>query len=390
MDRLYLPRRAENLILEWLTFFPAVVIIGPRQVGKTSLTTAIRNQAQKVSLYLDLERRQDLATVDDLESFAEGNLGRLLILDEVQRKPSLFPDLRSVIDRNRQPGRFILLGSASLELIRDASESLAGRIAILELSGFTLDELSGTAGYDRHWLRGGFPEAQLAPTDPLSYEWRQSFLRTYLERDLPYFGLTASPTVTGRLLTMLAHLTGQQLNLQSLSRSLGLDARTLGTYLDFLEETFLIRRLLPYFVNVGKRLVKSPKVYVRDTGLLHALLDIETRNELLGHPVIGASFEAYIVEQLHALAPRGYTIYYYRTQNGAEMDAVLIKGGTVKAVIEIKNRVDPKLTRGFHTSRSDLGDPPAFVVVPGAGVEYSIKGYKDLSVISPEKLTGVF
>ncbi len=390
MERLYVPRRAEALILEWLTFFPAVVIIGPRQVGKTSLTTAIRNQANKVSFYLDLERRQDLATIDNLEVFAEANLDRLIILDEVQRKPSLFPELRSVIDRHRQPGRFVLLGSASLDLIRDASESLAGRIAILELNGFTLDELSGLSTYVQHWLRGGFPDAQLAPSDRLSYEWRKSFLRTYLERDLPSFGLTASPTLTERLLTMLAHLTGQQLNLQSLSRSLGIDARTLGNYLNLLEETFLIRRLPPYFVNVGKRLVKSPKLYVRDSGLLHTLLDIETQNELLGHPIIGASFETYVIEQLHALAPRAYTLYYYRTQNGAELDIVLVKGGTVRAVVEIKSRVDPKLTQGFYTARADLGNPLAFVVVPGSEIDYTIKGSEGVRVISPEGLEAIY
>lgn len=371
-ERLYIPRAVEAKIVQWLSYFPAVVIIGPRQVGKTSLTQAIRNQVNRTSIYLDLERVEDLAMIERFETFAEANLNRLVILDEIQRKPSLFPELRSVIDRNRQPGRFILLGSASLSLIRDASESLAGRIGIIELSGLTGSELTGEVDFNTQWLRGGFPDAVLAPSEELSYDWRRSFLRTYLERDLPAFGLDANPVTTRRLLTMLAHASGNLLNLQDFGRSLQLDGRTIQRYLRFLEETFLVRRLHPYYANVNKRLVKSPKIFLRDSGILHALLGISRFNQLLGHTVIGASFESFVVEQIAALVGEAAELFFYRTQNGAEIDLVLEAGGEVRAVIEIKYSDRPKLTRGFYSAKADLSAPPAFVVTPSETAEYEL------------------
>ena len=371
-ERLYIPRSAEQKVVEWLSFFPAVVIIGPRQVGKTSLTQAIRNQVNRASIYLDLERVEDLATVDRLEAFAVANQERLVILDEIQRKPELFPELRSVIDQQRTPGRFILLGSASLALIRDASESLAGRIGILELTGLTITELAGEVSFETHWLRGGFPDSVLAPSDRLSYDWRRSFLRTYLERDLPAFGLDADPATTRRLLTMIGHVCGNLLNVHEFGRNLQLNTRTVQRYLGFLEETFLVRRLAPYFVNVGKRLVKSPKIYLRDSGLLHAILNIREYNQLLGHVVVGASFESFVIEQIAALLGEEVELYFYRTQNGAELDLLLEIGGKIRAVVEIKYSDKPKLTRGFHTALADLGYPPAYVVTPSATADYEL------------------
>lgn len=380
-ERIYIPRLAEKKITEWLGFFPAVVIIGPRQVGKTSLTQAIRNQVNRTSIYLDLERPEDLAVVQRLEAFAEANNERLVILDEIQRKPSLFPELRSVIDRKRTAGRFILLGSASLALIRDASESLAGRIGILELTGLTIQEVKGEATAQTLWLRGGFPDALLAPSDSLSYDWRRSFLRTYLERDLPAFGLDADPVVTRRLLTMIAHIGGNLLNVQELGRNLQLDTRTVKRYLRFLEETFLIRRLLPYHANIGKRLVKSPKIFLRDSGVLHALLSIRDFNKLLGHTVVGASFESFVIEQIAALVGEDAELYFYRTQNGAELDLLLEVGGTIRAAVEIKYSDSPKLSRGFYSALADLGQPVAFVVTPSETADYEMsEGVRILGV----------
>ncbi|MEM9527534.1 MAG: ATP-binding protein, partial [Bacteroidota bacterium] len=272
LGSIYLTRKVESEVIELSRLFPAVVIIGPRQVGKTSLTLAIRNQVDQLSYYLDLERPEDLATVENLEAYAEANLDSLIILDEIQRKPELFPELRSVIDRHRRPGRFLLLGSASLDLIRDASESLAGRIAIVELTGLQYPEIKEVTDWTNHWVRGGFPDSLLATSDGASLQWRNFFLRTYFERDLPLLGINVSPITMRRLLTMIAHQNGQLLNFNELSRSLGIDVRSLKKYLDRLEQTFLLRRLPPYFINIGKRLVKSPKVYLRDTGILHSLL----------------------------------------------------------------------------------------------------------------------
>ena len=380
-ERLYIPRQVEARVLKWLSFFPALVIIGPRQVGKTSLTQALRNQVDRVSVYLDLERPEDLASLDRLEAFTTANAERLVIFDEVQRKPSLFPELRGIIDRDRRPGRFVLLGSASLSLIRDASESLAGRVGILELHGLSLQELRGVADVLTTWRRGGFPDAVLAPDEELSYAWRRNFIRTYVERDLPAFGLTATPRTTNRLFTMLAHLNANLLNVQQLSRDLQLDARTLGGYLDLLEETFLIRRLLPYFTNVGKRLVKSPKIYLRDTGILHALLNIRTQNDLFAHPVIGGSFEAFVIEQVAILAGEEYQLFFYRTHNGAEIDLLLEAGGSIRMIMEIKNADAPRLSRGFHTAWGDLGSPPAYVITPSETADYELaEGVRVLGV----------
>lgn len=388
VEGIYIPRSAERAVLERLSFFPAVVLIGPRQVGKTSLTQVIRNQVEDISIYLDLERPRDLQSIDDLETFADLHRDHLIILDEIQHKPSLFPELRSVIDRYRRPGRFILLGSASLTLIWDSSESLAGRISIVELGGLTNKEIEGYQDFRTHWLRGGFPKALLSPTDNLSSLWRADFIRTYLERDLRNLGLVANPILVNRLLTMLAHLSGQTLNKQHLSNSLDLNIRTLNRYLDLLEQAFLIRRLPPYFVNIGKRLVKSPKFYVRDTGIIHQLLGITTQDDLLRHPQIGASFEAYIVEQVFSLKPLNTELYFYRTQGKAEIDIVVQRSMDTIAVAEIKYSVSPTLGKGFYSVIEDLKPWRKFVVTPTEEEPYQLK--EGVMVIGPGHLSKLF
>ncbi|MEM8526679.1 MAG: ATP-binding protein [Bacteroidota bacterium] len=368
MDNLiYLPRSAEKEVLKLASYSPAAVIVGPRQVGKTSLTQAIRNQIGKPSVYLDLERPRDLAKLDDLEALLATYPNHLIILDEIQRQPSLFPELRSAIDRNRVAGRFILLGSASPELIRDSSETLAGRVAYLELATLSYQEIQDQLDFRTHWFRGGFPLSLLAVDDEISSRWRDDFIRTYLERDLPQLGLNAEAVLIRRLWTMLAHCNGQLVNKNTLSKSLGISTPSITRYLDFLEHAFLIRRLRPFYTNLGKRLVKSPKLYLRDTGILHELLSIYTPGDLLGHPSIGASWENYVIEQLFAIKPRWAELYFYRTHGGAEIDIVITKADIPQALIEIKYAVDPSLSRGFYSAVEDLKAEKKFIIAPIEG-----------------------
>lgn len=386
-NSIYIPRLAEQEVLKLASYSPAVVIVGPRQVGKTSLTKAIRNQIGKPSVYLDLERPRDLAKIDDLEALLDTYPQHLIILDEIQRQPNLFPELRSAIDRNRVAGRFILLGSASPELIRDSSETLAGRVAYLELGALNYSEIEKQFDFRKHWFRGGFPLSLLAENDEISSRWRDDFIRTYLERDLPQLGLRADAIVLRRLWTMLAHCNGQLLNKQNLSNSLGISVPSLTKYIDFLEQAFLIRRLPPYHANLGKRLVKSPKIYLRDTGILHELLSIYTPEELLGHPSIGASWENYVIEQLFSIQPRWAKLYFYRTHGGAELDVVITKAEIPQSVVEIKHASQPNITRGFYTAVEDLKVDKKFVVAPVAGA-YQMK--KNITVLGIDQLRRVF
>jgi predicted AAA+ superfamily ATPase len=366
-----------------------VVVTGPRQVGKTSLVQAIRQQLGRVSVYLDLERPQDLAAIDDLEYYCAQQPEGVIIFDEVQRKPSMFPELRSIIDRDRRPGRFILLGSASFDLIRDTSETLAGRVALLELHGLRWAEVSPVSTLSDHWIRGGFPDALLAPSNDLSFKWRNFFIRTYLERDLHGYGLSFNPVLMRRLLTMLAHVHGNVFDKSSLSGSLEVDAKTVERYVSFLEQTLLVRRLPPYFANLGKRLVKRPKVYLRDSGILHALLNLPTGGTVLSHPVKGNSFEGYVLEELHKQLPFGYELCYYRTQAGAEIDVVVLSAGQPVAAIEIKSGTVAKIGRGFHAAAGDLKVHRRFVVV-NQGDEYAAGGDKPYRVIAVPNLRQVF
>ena len=385
-NSLYLPRTIERRLVRLARQFPAVAVLGPRQVGKTSLVQAIRNQVAKPSVYLDLERQADLAQLRDLESFLSAHQDQLVILDEIHRQPGLFAELRGAIDRHRVAGRFILLGSASAELLRGSAESLAGRIAYLDVHGLTLPEVSSTVDFRTHWLRGGFPDSVLAPDEEASQEWRLNFIRSYVERELPRLGLGADPVLIRRLWTMLAHDNAQLLNKTKLANSLDVNVRTLSSYLDFFEQAFLLRRLPPFYANVGKRLTKSPKLYLRDTGILHTLLGIQSAGELLGHPGIGASWETFVLEELWARRPPWAEYYFYRTQGGAEVDLVMLKGGMPYALVEIKHSSSPTPGRGFYSVMQDLRPKYGYVVAPVAG-SYDLK---DVRVVGISDLEQVF
>ena len=304
-----------------------------------------------------------------------------MVLNEIQRMPELFPLLRSLIDQHRVPGRFVLLGSASLELLKNSSESLAGRIVYLELAPLHLLEVNAVYPYRDHWLRGGFPDALQAPDQPLWQLWMDSLIQTYIQRDLPDLGLSASPITIRNLLTMLAGIQGGQLNYSNLARSLDLSVATVQHYIYFLENAYLIRRLPPYFVNIGKRLVKAPKVFIRDSGLVHRLADLNDYNALAGSLLLGGSWEGYVVQQIVSRLSMDVTPYYYRTQNGAEIDLVLVKGGKPIIAIEIRYSNDPSLTRGNTQAITDLNAEQTLMVTPEAD------GYwlrKDVRVCSIE------
>ncbi|MCY7349772.1 MAG: ATP-binding protein [Cytophagaceae bacterium] len=361
-----LPRTLETDLRFSLAHFPATALLGPRQVGKTTLVRSLLPQLPRPALYLDLETPTDRVLLTEPQLFLQANQERTIVLDEIHRLPEIFPLLRGLIDHHRVPGRFVLLGSASYDLLRNTSESLAGRIAYPELTPLQRRELPAGAELAQHWLRGGFPDSYLAPTDAVQQVWMRNFVTTYLEKDLPQLGLAAQPALTRRLLTMLAHIQGNLLNYSTLANSLGISQPTVRGYVDFLERALLLRRLPPYFVNVGKRLTKSPKIYLRDSGMLHHLLGLTTYNALLGHPVAGGSFEGYALEQVLGLLPSDATASFYRTAEGAELDVVIEAGGRIVAAVEIKLADVPTLTRGTHNALADLGHPPLLVVTPSA------------------------
>lgn len=345
---------------------PAVALLGPRQVGKTTL--ALQLAQSRPTVYLDLESDRDRAKLAEPELYLPTLQDQLVVLDEVHRVPALFPVLRGLIDQARRDGRrnglYLLLGSAALDLLAQSGETLAGRIAYLELAPLTLTE-TGPGTQDALWLRGGFPDSLMAASDERSLRWRQNFIRTYLERDVPQFGPRIAAETLRRFWTMLAHQQGGLLNVAQIARNLGVDAKTAHAYIDLLCDLLLVRRLPPWHANVGKRLVKSPKVYVRDSGLVHALLNVESLDDLLSHPVIGTSWEGCVLENLLAVAPRGTQPYFYRTSGGAEVDLLLaLNGGTLWAV-EVKRSLAPKVERGFHVACEDLQPARKIVVYPG-------------------------
>lgn len=359
-------RRILPRLRELLGRFPAVVLLGPRQVGKTTLARSCL--ADAVGLYLDLESQRDLRKLSDPEDYLSQRESQLVVLDEVQRVPDLFPSLRGLIDDGRarglRTGRFLLLGSASLELIQQSSETLAGRIAYLELHPLDATEIGGSP-VERLWLRGGFPDSFLAETDARSSEYRDFLIRSYLERDLPLFGSRLASGKLRNLWTMLAHAQGGVANISAFARNLEIDGRTLNAHLDLLENLLLIRKLKPWHANTGKRLVKSPKLYIRDSGLVHELLGIGDLETLAGHPVVGASWEGFVIENLLACAPARTEAYFYRTSAGAGVDLVLkFRNGETWAV-EIKRGLSPVLKPGFYSAVEDVAADKAFVVYGG-------------------------
>ena len=361
-------RRIRSEVEQALDQQAAVALIGPRQVGKTTLALSIGEPRNAV--YLDLEDMGDREKVTDPRAFLEHYEDRLVILDEIHRMPELFPQLRGLIDRGRRrgrrTGRFLILGSASLDVVQRAGESLAGRIAYRELTPLNLLEVETTpAATNSLWLRGGFPDSYLAVGDALSLRLRKDFIRAYLHRDVAIFNPRLPAETLERLWTMLAHNQGTVLNQSRLAGSLGVSAQTVGRYIDLLSDLLLVRRLPPVHSNIGKRLVKSPKVYVRDSGLVHALLAIADQNALLGHPVVGGSWEGFVIENLLSVAPPETQAGYYRTSAGAEMDLVLDLPGGERWAVEIKRGHAPTLGRGFHHACEDLRPHRTFVVYSG-------------------------
>ena len=359
-------RHLQALLAEELQLSPAVALLGPRQVGKTTLALEVARDIPHI--YLDLESERDRSKLAQSELYLESHLDKLVILDEVHRAPSLFPVLRGLIDQARRMGRasgqYLLLGSASLNVLQQSSETLAGRIAYLELTPLNVMEV-GQDSVEPLWLRGGFPQSLSAPSDARSLRWRENFISTYLERDIPQFGPRIAAEALRRFWTMLAHHQGGMLNVAHLSRNLGVDVKTVQSYIDLLCDLLLVRRLAPWHTNTGKRLVKAPKVYVRDSGLVHALLNIETKETLLSHMVVGASWEGFCIETLLACAPKGVTGYFYRTGGGAEIDLLLTWPGGELWAIEIKRSSAPKVERGFHSACDDLNPSQKWVVYPG-------------------------
>jgi predicted AAA+ superfamily ATPase len=351
---------------------PAVAILGPRQCGKTTLAGEIVKEL-KQSVYLDLENPGDLAKLDDPLAFFSLHNDDLICLDEIQRAPELFVTLRSIIDERGRNGQFLILGSAGPDLIRQSSESLAGRIAYLDLTPFLLPEVEVAHKGDirRLWLRGGFPRSYLAANDDISFEWRQDFIRTFLERDIGMLGFRMPPTRLGRFWKMCAHIHGLLLNASRLADSLGVSSHTVRSYVDLLEHTFMVRVLLPDAPNLKKRLVKSPKIYIRDSGILHALLDIRTHDDLLSHPALGASFEAFAMENILACA-KNYEPSFYRTSAGAEIDLILRRGRRILA-FELKSSTVPRVSKGFWNALDDISPDEAYVVAP-VKEPYPMKG----------------
>ena len=360
-------RRIALNLTERLDETPAVALLGPRQVGKTTLARTIGER--RPSLYLDLESDADRARLTEPELSLAQHEDKLVILDEVHRLPGLFQILRGLIDEGRRKGiragRFLLLGSASLDLLRQSGESLAGRISYLEMGPVDGSEVPA-ADIPKLWNRGGFPDSLLAPDDRRSQRWRQDFIRTYLERDVPMLGPRIPAETLRRFWTMLAHHQSGLLNAAEFARSLGVDGKTVASYLDLLVDLLLVRRLEPWHSNAGKRLVKSPRVYVRDSGLVHTLLGLTTLEDVLGHPVAGASWEGFVIETLIAAAPEETQANFYRTAAGAEIDLLLRSPRGDLWAIEVKRSLAPSLERGFHHACADLKPQRRIVVYPGA------------------------
>ena len=378
-----IPRRLLAALTAALADVPAVGLLGPRQAGKTTL--ALEVAAGRPAVYLDLESEADRAKLSEPELYLPQHEDKLVILDEIQRTPQLFRSLRGIIDagrrRGRGKGRFLVLGSASVDLLRQSSESLAGRIRYLELAPLDAGEAGGER-LDALWLRGGFPESLLAASDAASLGWRRDFIRTYLERDIPQLGPRIAAETLRRLWTMLGHQQGGMLNAAALARALAVDGKTVAAYLDLLVDLLLVRRLAPWHGNVRKRLVKSPKTYVRDSGLVHALLGIGDREALLSHPVAGGSWEGMAIESLIAAAPAGAEPYFFRTAAGAEIDLLLKLPGHRKPwAIEIKRGLAPRIERGFHLAGDDVRPERRLVVYGGLERFVLSEGVEAMSLV---------
>jgi len=357
-------RGIHNTILNSLKTYPVVGILGSRQVGKTTFAKHIGQIVKTDAVYLDLELPSDMNKLQDAEMYLRQFEKSLVIIDEIQRMPSLYPLLRALVDQKRIGGRFLILGSASPELIRHASESLAGRIIYHELAPLNYFE-TGTGQFQKLLLRGGYPNSYLAKNDDESFVWRESYIKTYLEMDIPQLQIHIPSLQLRRFWTMLAHSHGQLWNASKIAASLGITAPTVRHYLDILESTFVVRQLQPYHANTKKRLIKSPKIYIRDTGLNHALLRIRTFDDLTGHPSAGASWEGFVIEQLVALLPENSAYYFYRSNAGAEIDFLFLDRQNRPVAVEIKYSLSPVLSKGFWNAYEDLQCKRGYVIYPG-------------------------
>lgn len=352
-------------ILRDLAWSPIVGLIGSRQVGKTTLVKHLQAQIAKPTLYLDLELQEDWFKLQDAQSYLSGHADKCVIIDEIQVRPELFALLRALVDQKREPARFILLGSAAPHIVKLNTETLAGRIAYHELPPFSLSEIRNRFSQETHWIRGGFPGSLLASEAFISRKWLDDFTETFIHRDLSRLGFDVPAGLLRNMLSMLAHLHGSMFNASGLAASLGITQPTVNKYIALLEGSFLIRRLPPYFVNMGKRLTKSPKLYLRDSGLLHYLLRVFDMENLRGNPAVGASWEGYVIEQIIREAPEFSDFYYYRTQNGAEIDLLMITPSGKKVSIEIKFSVAPVISKGFYQSIEDLQSDFNYIITPG-------------------------
>lgn len=361
MDSKKIIRQINTLFQEYLDLFPVTGIIGPRQVGKTTLTKEMVNNQE--FLYLDMERQADRAKLSqDAAYFLAQFKNQCVIIDEIQFMPELFNELRGIVDNDRRPGRFIILGSASPDLIRGSSETLAGRIGYLELSPFNLNEVEDLK---KLWVRGGFPDSYLAPSDKASKLWRRNFIQTYIQRDLGLLGLNTDIKLMERFWQLLASTQGALLNAQQFGRAIDVDRKTITHYINFLEGVFIIRILQPWYKNLKKRLVKSPKVYIRDTGILHSLLGLDSYESILNHIIVGNSWEGFVIEQIINSYEEERQFWFYRTHQGAECDLLIEKNGEVLAAIEIKFGTSPSVSKGFHISMEDTGAKQGFIIGNG-------------------------
>ena len=376
-------RKLTEKILRDLEWSPIIGLVGSRQVGKTTLVKHIQKIIEKPTIYLDLELQDDWMKLEDAQSYLSKHQDKCVIIDEVQIRPELFALLRGLTDQKREPGRFILLGSAAPHIVKLNTETLAGRITYHELSPFSYSEIKHQFDQNTHWLKGGFPIPLLAEQTIISRKWMSDFVETFIHRDLARLGFSVAAPMLRNMMMMLAHLHGDLLNSAKLSRSLGVTSPTVNKYLEILEGSFLIRRLPPYYANIGKRLTRSPKIYIRDSGLLHFLHRINDEEQLRGNPAVGNSWEGYVIEQIIREAPEFSDFYFYRTQKGTEVDLLMITASGKKVFFEIKFSVSPKISRGYYLAIQDLNPDYKFVVTPG-GEAYEKEG--GIQVISLQEL----
>lgn len=358
-------RNIYNTVKEYCQIFPVIAIIGPRQSGKTTFTKDFAQRMARPYVYLDLESPSDYSKLDNAQYYFSEHSDKCIIIDEIQNKPGLFALIRSVVDENKKKCNFIILGSASPELLKQSSETLAGRIGYVELGPFSFSEIKGKYNLNKHFFQGGFPLSYLSKNQKSSKIWLDSFIKTYLERDLPLLGLKANPVQVRRLWEMLAWQTGNLLNYQTISRSLGVSNHTVTSYIDFLEGAFMVTRLQPYYYNIKKRLVKSPKIYISDTGILHRLLRLNDYEQLLGNPLLGHSWETFVINQIMLEKPDDIDLFFYRTHAGAEADIVFTKGLKPIALAEIKFSSSPGRTKSFANSINEFSLEKNFILIPG-------------------------